>query len=284
MVYKLRIDIIINKMSKQKLLSFSIILFYLFLPIGFTLADANTANISHSYHSNSFIQNGSIVSLDSKQSNYVDSSNTNNGSNVIGVVVATNSSLIALDPSKSTDQVAVSGSVNALVSNLNGDINIGDQIAVSPFNGIGMKGISGSRIVGLAQSTLNSSTNGKTSEDVTDNNGHKRQISVGYIRIIVAPGIYNSGNQNTLDSLQKFAQQISGHSVSSLRIALSLLVAFLAFISLAVLIFASINGSIVAMGRNPLAKNNIFKTLISVLIMAIITGIVSCLAIYVIIR
>lgn len=253
--------------------------------LGLVSAAATSADISHSYHTVNNIVAGSIVSLDSQKSNYVQPANINNSSRAIGVVVASNSSLIALDPTAGNIQVAISGEVNTLVSTVNGDINIGDQIAVSPFNGVGMKALPGSRIIGLSQSKLNSSTQGITTQEVTNKEGNKNRIQVGYVRVSIATGINTAGSENSgLNVFQKLAQSIAGHPVSTIRIVLSVIVALFALVSLTVLIYASIHGSIIAIGRNPLAKYSIFRTLGSTLAMAAITASLASVAIFALIR
>src|SRR5665213_1163523 len=114
-----------------------IILFCSLLPMA--SANAASASISKSFHSNQVIPNGSLVSFIPTKSGYVQLANTSNGSNLAGVALATNQSLLAVNPNQGTVQVATSGSVDVLVSNVNGNIVPGDYIAVSPFNGVGMK-------------------------------------------------------------------------------------------------------------------------------------------------
>jgi len=63
-----------------------------------------------------------------------------------------------------------------------------------------------------------------------------------------------------------------------------MVVGLVALLSLVTLVYASIYGSIVSVGRNPLAKNAIFRTLGSVMVMAIITVTVACVTIYYLLR
>jgi hypothetical protein len=254
------------------------------ITLGLATANASSADIAHSYHSNSSIATGSLVSLDPNQSNYVDLANTDNVSRLIGVTVANNNSLLVLDPSSGSVQVAISGSVVTLVSTLNGDINIGDQISVSPFSGVGMKALPGSRVIGNALTTLNPSTNNVTTQVVTDKSGHKSQIYVGYIRINIATGSDTAGSQAGLNSIEKLADTIAGHPVSPIRIALSVTVAIFALLALSILIYATIHASIIAVGRNPLARSSVFRIIVYTMIMVIITVGLACVSIYVLLR
>jgi hypothetical protein len=201
--------------------------------------------------------------------------------------VASNDSLIAVDATTApgTVQVATSGRASALVSTLNGDIKIGDQVGVSPFDGVGMKALPGSRVIGLAETAFNSNTEGATAEHVTDKSGKTSSVQIGYVRVNIAIGT-NATILTTADlnSLQKFAKTLTGHTVSTERVAISLAVATVAILALITLIYASIYGSIISIGRNPLAKYTVLRTLSSVLALALLTAVVSGVTIFFLLR
>jgi hypothetical protein len=253
--------------------------------LGLAPAGASSANISHSYRSTASITNGSLVSLDPSRSDYVEPANTNNGSRLLGVAVAKDDSLLAVDPTDGQVQVATSGNATVIVSNLNGSINVGDQIAVSPFNGLGMKAGVGSRIIGLAQTAFNSSSSGATSQTVTDKDGKTASVQIGYVRISIAIGTSStSASGAQLNAVQRLAKSLTGHVVSTPRVIVSLVVAIVALIALITLIYASIYGSIISIGRNPLAKYAVFRTLGSVLAMAGLTALIAGLTIFFLLR
>src|SRR5271154_5954427 len=79
------------------------------LALGWAPANASSANISHAYHATGHITDGSIVSLDPQRSDYVQLASTDNGSHLVGVAVASNDSLLAVDASSTTVQIATSG-------------------------------------------------------------------------------------------------------------------------------------------------------------------------------
>ncbi|HXR49929.1 MAG TPA: hypothetical protein VN778_02790 [Verrucomicrobiae bacterium] len=253
--------------------------------LGLTPVSASSANISHSFHADSTISNGSIVSLEQQKSDYVELANTSNGSRLLGVAVASTDSLLAVDPGQGTVQVATTGTASTLVSTFNGAIKVGDQIAVSPFSGIGMEAAAGSRIIGLAQTAFDGTDSNAVTQQITDKSGKTKQIRVGYVRLTIGVGSnpVDSGGEQ-LNSLQKMAKSLTGHTVSTARIIISLLVALVATVSLIVLIYASIYGSIISIGRNPLAKYAVFRTLSSVLGMAALTALVAASIIFFLLR
>ncbi|HEX5744047.1 MAG TPA: hypothetical protein VFX84_01195 [Candidatus Saccharimonadales bacterium] len=250
---------------------------------GLSKAAAASANISRSYRAGEAVRGGSIVSLDPKKQDYVVPADISNGSQLLGIAVSRDGSLIAVDPSDAagTVQVATSGSATALVSTLNGPIAVGDQVAVSPFSGVGMKALPGSRVIGLAQTAFNDDTPGGTTERIKDRDGRTTSVKVGYTQVSIAIGtnatVLSEGN---LNALQKAVKSVTGRTVSPLRVALSLAVAVIAVLALVTLIYASIYGSIVSIGRNPLAKYAVFRTLGSVMALALLTAVIAGTTIY----
>jgi hypothetical protein len=245
-------------------------------------AGASSANISHSYHTDTAIRSGSIVSLDPKRTDYVLPANTGNETKLFGVAVESNDSLLAVDPTPGDVQVAVNGNVNTLVSTINGDIDVGDQIAASPFAGVGMKAAEGSRVIGLAQTALNSRTQGVTRDEVTSRGGDKQSIYVGYVRINIA--VSNSQESTKLTGLQKVAKSFTGRTIPTARLVVAVIVAILSVLALVTLVYAAIYSSIVSIGRNPLAKYAVFRTLGSVLGMVGAIAVISGLIIFFLLR
>ncbi len=257
------------------------------LMLAFTLSAlapvaASSANISHSYQTSSKLKEGSLVSLDSKRSDHVQAANVSNGSRLLGVVVTKDDSLIAVDAGPGTIQVATNGTANALVSTLNGDIRTGDQVEVSPFDGIGVKAQPGSHVIGLAQTDFNSASQG-VDRKVTDKYHRSHDIRVGYARVSIAVGV-SAGGSDSLTGLQRLARSITGHTVSNVRVISSLVVVAVSLLALVTLVYASIYGSIVSVGRNPLAKYSVFRTLTSVLVMAVLTTMVAAVTVFFLLR
>jgi hypothetical protein len=247
---------------------------------------AASANISRSYQATSSIPNGSLVSLDPAHQGFVQIADTSNASRLLGVALPSQDSLLAIDPGVTKVQVALSGSVSTLVSTINGDIKLGDQVSVSPFGGIGMAALPGSHLIGVAQTAFSEKTDGVTLEQVKDKVGKTHQIHIGYVKVAISvgTGASTSGGGSQANFLQRLIRSITGKTISTVRIVISLVVATVALVSLVTLVYASIYGSIVSVGRNPLAKNAIFRTLSSVMVMAIVTVAVACVTIYYLLR
>ena len=255
-----------------------------FTAFGMASASASSANISRSYKANQQIANGNIVSLDVGRAGYIVPSNITNDSLLVGVSLDSNDSLLAVNATDGQVQVATSGSVSTLVSTLNGDIGVGDEISVSPFNGIGIKAGSGAKTIGLAQTPLNSNTEGAGQQQVTDKDGAKKTISVGYIKLNIAIGDKGASSASQLNSVQRFGRSLTGKTLSTSRLMISLVVALAALVTIITLTYASIYGSIISVGRNPLAKYAIFRATGSVISLAVLTAIVAGATIFLLLK
>ena len=263
--YFLRGDIIVSNMSNyRRHLSFmavSISLAAVACGAGQSLVVASSPTISHPYKASADITSGSLVSLDAGLNRQISLANSNNAPKLVGVAVGNNDSLVEIDATTGLVQVATSGVANTLVTNVNGDIKVGDQIAVSPFSGVGMKALPGSRLIGLAQGTLNDATKGLTSRQVKDKAGTPQTIKVGFTQVSIAIGTAPMAPSEQSNYIQRLAKTLVGHSVSTIRLVLSSIIAIVLIVSLIALVYTSIYGSIVAVGRNPLARSSIFRTL-----------------------
>lgn len=255
------------------------------LLIGGTIpVSAASPNISHAYQTTETISSGDLVSFVAGRSNYVEPANTTNGSRLVGVAVSSKDSLVAVDAGASKTQVATSGTAVVLASTVNGDINVGDQVGVSPFSGFGMKAEPGSQIVGVAQSRLYPGAANSQSREVANQKGKQQTVVFGSVRVSVNVGASATAGDQNLNALQRFVHSLTGHTVPTLRIVISLIIALVSLVALVTLVYGSIYGSIIAVGRNPLARASIYKTLAAVVTMALLIGAVAALVIFFLLR
>jgi hypothetical protein len=244
------------------------------------------ANISRSFSAaDATIVSGSLVSTTATSSDAVTLADTTNSQQLVGVAVPIDQSLLAIDASSTKVQVAVSGAANVLVSTLGGDINNGDQVAVSPIRGVGMVAGAGMRTIGIAQGAFSSKTEGATVREITDKSGHSKKIYIGLIPVAIVIG-YASPPAGTasgfLGQVDTFASAIAGHNVSTSQSILSFLIALVAIIALVALIYGAIHGSLISIGRNPLSRVSIYRSLAQIVVMALLIAITAIIIIYLI--
>ena len=255
---------------------------FILLLLAVVPVSAASSNISRSYGASSPIGPSNLVSLDANHQNYVEPANTTNGKRLIGVSVTAGNSLLAVDQGEGKVQVATSGTVTVLVSTLNGPIHVGDQVAVSPFNGVGALATPGSYVIGLARTDFTDRSPGALQQAVTDASGKSRQIDVGYVRLSIGVGL--ASTSSNLNSLQRFVKTLTGHTVATARIIVSIIITVIVLVVLVALIYGSIYSGIISIGRNPLAKNSVLKTLSLVFAMAAAMAGVAAVTIYLLLR
>lgn len=216
------------------------------------------------------ISTGAILSLKSKGSNIVEPAVITNDANLIGV--AADKPLIELSSDgKNSVQVAVSGSTQTLVSDINGSVGVGDKVTISPISGIGMKATGSSEIIGVAQSSLSSVPTVK--QLVKDKTGKDITINIGLLPIAVNVSYYSTADQGSLSNfvpsfLQSLADNLSGKQVSPLRVLLGALALLLGIITVMVMLSASIKSGVISVGRNPLAAGQLRKELVDIAFVA----------------
>jgi hypothetical protein len=233
--------------------------------------------ISKAYRIEGNPTNGSLVSLDASKPGTGHLANIENSTDLLGTVVGRDDSLLAIDPADDKVQVAIGGEAPVLVSTVNGDIKTGDMISVSPLTGVGMKAGPGVPVIGTAQADFTARSTGATTRQVTDKNGGTETVSVGFVPVKIQ--VNNSpNNAESLNSLQRIVQGLTGRVIPTVRIILSLVIAVITLITLTTLIYGSIFGSIISIGRNPLAKSDILKSLRSVLVLALLLALVAGVA------
>jgi hypothetical protein len=210
------------------------------------------------------IVSGALVSLKSATANTVELSTTENLDRILGI--AGENALIELSNDNGTVQVITTGEAYALVSDINGDVEVGDKITASPIAGVGMKALTSTLVIGTAQASLSSvETETRT---IRDKEGNSRAVRIGAVPIQVDKVFYSvpGGGQSSFvpQALQDFANSIAGRSVSPIRVMIAGFLILFMFITVAILLYSSVRSSIISIGRNPLSEKAVHKSLVQV--------------------
>ncbi|HXH27161.1 MAG TPA: hypothetical protein VNG90_04650 [Candidatus Acidoferrum sp.] len=259
-----------------------VILGFSFLALLLSVANAAfaSANVSVSYSSATYIPPNSLVSTVSGSPNMVELANLDNAARLVGVVVSNNQSLLSANTNNNT-QVALSGVVDVSASTLNGDIHVGDQISPSSVDGVGMKAGTGVRPVGIAESELNSSSSDAAAIVVGG-----KTVYLGHVTLSIAAGNFSaSQNQPALvNFLETLAAKVSGHQASETQAILSAVVALIAIVATFTLVYGTVRGGLISIGRNPLAKMLIVHSIEELMALIPAIVIIAVIAIYFILR
>lgn len=232
---------------------------YVVLPVG---VHALTT-ISQGYLTTEKASVGSIVSLKDNSIDTVNLAASDNVDSLFGVVINTGNSLLSLGTAeKNQIQVATSGVIQVLVSDVNGKIEPGDQITASPLKGVGMRATNSVKVIGISQGTLKTGTK----ETFTDKNKQKHEVLLSQVPVLVNVSYYYKQPEKTIfpSVIQNVANAFAGRKVSAVPIIISLIIFVVALIMVVSIIYSTIRSSIISVGRNPMSQSAIYRNLIQI--------------------
>jgi hypothetical protein len=243
---------------------------------------AAAAAISQGYQTTSPLAPDTLV-VQQSSSNQVAAAEISDASELLGVVVAAGDTALAVGSTADDVQVVTSGAATVFVTDLNGAVKAGDMITASPIQGVGMKAIAASKVIGVAQSAA-STTNTKT-VSVSTSGGKKVTAHVATVPITVQVGYFTppaNSKSSTPQFLQVFANQVAGKSVALVRVTISTVILLVALCMVSVMLFSAVRGTMTALGRNPLAHQSIYRGLWQVLATIIIIMVIGLIGSYVV--
>ena len=218
-------------------------------------------SLSESYTAKGNLAIGSLVSVQDDQTDIVTASESSNVDNLIGVVIASGSSLLTVSSGKDGQvQIATSGTLPVLVSDINGTINRGDHVTASPVKGVGMLATSNVRVIGIAQGKM---ANVKE-QSYKGSDGKTRTMKLGEVPVLVNVAYYFKEPDKTLvpAAIQNIANSLAGRDVGTLPILISGAIFLIMLIIVSSLIYSMIRASIISVGRNPLSQSAIYRDLV----------------------
>jgi hypothetical protein len=203
------------------------------------------------------------------------------------VGVVGDEALIELSSNTQGVEVVTGGSTEALVSDINGRIRVGDKITASPILGVGMKAGQSTEIIGVAQANLE--TSASTEHAIKDRSGQSKTVRMGTIPVRVSVEYYTQQTSSASASflppaLQTIANNLVGKSVSPLRVLASLLIIVFGIGTITIILYTSTRSSVTSIGRNPLAEAAIRKGLLEIIAMAVAIFILAILAAYIVLK
>lgn len=238
-------------------------------------------SLSESYATKDDVSIGSLVSLQDNQTDIVMAADSTNVDSLLGVVIASGSSLLTLSNGKADQvQVATTGTLPVLVSDINGAVERGDHVTASPVKGVGMKATANVRIVGIAQGKM---TNVKT-QTYKDSNGQQKTMKLGEVPVLVNVAYYFKEPDKTIvpAAIQNVANSLAGKDVGTVPILISAAIFLIMLIIVSSLIYSMIKASIISVGRNPLSQSAIYRDLIQLSGLVLVILGVGLVAIYLI--
>lgn len=245
-----------------------------------SVAHAATS-LSQGYSTNETLSLGSIVSLQNNSTDHVVAANTSNADSILGVIINDGSSLLSLSNGQENQvQIATSGMVSVLVSDINGEIIQGDPITASPIKGVGMKATNNTKVIGIAQGKPASSEASKQS--YTDDNGDKQSLLLGEVPVLINVSYFYKQPDKTIipSAIQNVANALAGKTVNTTPIIISAAIFIITLAVVVSIVYSMIRSSIISVGRNPMSQSAVYRDVIQ--LSALVLGIlaVSLISIY----
>ena len=247
---------------------------FLVLAFFFVSSIARAATLlSQAYVANEQVPVGSIVSLQKSSTTQIEAATIDNSKYLLGVIIQDESSQISISSKKDKQvYVATSGIEPVLVSDINGEITVGDPITASPIKGVGMKATGNAKIVGVAQDDF-PNTSAKE-QSYNDEKGQKQTTKLGQVTVLVNVAYYYKEPEKTLipPAVQKIADALAGKKVNSLPILVSIGIFITTMIVVVIIVYSMIRSSIISVGRNPMSQAAIYRNVmqLSALVVAIL--------------
>ena len=243
------------------------------------------------YTSDSTLEPGMIVQLDTADTSKVLPATQGQVDRVHGIVVSPNDAPVSLSQNSSSTEyyVASSGTYDVLVSDQNGPINKGDYVTVSSLAGVGEKASPSQTVVlGKALATFDGSSNIEGTSSLTQSNGKKTTVHLGLVSVDISishnPLFQQSVTSAVPAQLEKVGASIAHKPVSLARIYISIAVLVGAVGISATMLVTGVRTSLIAIGRNPLARSNIVRSLIQITFTSLIIFVVGVFGVYLLLK
>lgn len=225
---------------------------------------------------------GMVVQLDGEPKSddpvKVERAEIQNQSKIIGLAVSPNDSFALIASSNEPVYVQASGEVLALVSDINGQVKDGDQLTISPLNGVLM------RAEGTDHLTFGSALEDFPAQTETYQiDGGSTSLSsteVGYMRINLNARSFATGQFQEKSILSSISTSLIGSDIGPARVLIALFIFITVLVAEGGIIYGAISSAIAALGRNPLAKKDIRLELMRVVFIAFIVLCVGLGAVY----
>ncbi len=241
------------------------------------------AAVSHGYRGSSELVPGTLVAQSKDDQSQVVAADATMSDALIGIVVANRSANLEVASPSDELQVATSGKTTAIVSDLGGRVKAGDLIAASPIKGVGMKAVAEGKCIGVAEA--DAPAVGTTTTTLTSHDGSKKTVQISTVPVVLEVAYFVPPVKKTPYPifLQKIADVIAGKPVAIIRVLLATGLLLVALAIVGFILFSGIRSTLIAVGRNPLAKAHIFRALARILGTGLVILLVACGASYLVI-
>jgi len=234
------------------------------------------------YDADGPLQKGMLVRVKDSDTTKIEPVSNETADRLHGVVVDANDAAVTLSTEGQKVFVATAGKHEVLVSDQNGALKTGEYITPSSVSGIGMRA-DGKQLV-VAGKALEG-FDGK-SNVVSSTNVGGRTVNIGRVQADIAV-MHNPLQQpagNVPGFLRRSSDSIAGKSVSTPRIYMSLAVFLASTLTAASLLYSAARNAIISVGRNPLGKKSIIRSMMQVVLVSLAVFLSGLFGVYLLLR
>jgi len=205
-----------------------------------------------------------------------------NAERFVGIITTVEENLVAFSDNPTDVLVATEGEVPVYVSDVNGEVKIGDYVSVSPLRGMLMKSDDNreNRVVGVALQDFNAVS---TEERQIQTSQGQQTHRIGKMRVEISQSIVvNAITDAQKPALVLVGESLTGKEVGQIQVLAALVIFAIVLIIEGSIIYGAIHSTVTALGRNPLAKKAVFRQLLQVSWLALVVLVIGFGAIYLI--
>jgi hypothetical protein len=243
-------------------------------------------NVTQGYNADGTLQNGMVVRIKKGDPNTVQALSQKQETEMYGLVVSASDAPVSLSSDdKSEVYVATFGQYPVLVNTQNGVIHAGDRLVISSYSGVAMKADTKHAVlIGKALQNFSDGSNAeghvKLSDGTTVAMG-RVMVDIGVSRNPTYSGDVAPGVPHVLIEI---ASAVTDKPLTALRLYASLGTILIDFGLAGAILYSGIRTGMNSIGRNPLAKKSILKSLFSIILTALVVVFVGLIAVYLLLK
>jgi hypothetical protein len=232
-----------------------------------------------------------LVELKAKDPTTVVPLPANDIQDMLGVVIPADNATIVLAPQTVTQQqvlVATAGHYNVLVSNQNGPIKVGSYITISAIDGVAMEADANeNEVLGKAAGAFSGSEDVIGSVSLKNSLGKTTSVSLGRIPVDISIShnpLFEKSADYVPGFLSKAAAAVADKPVTAARVYLSMALLLVTALVTGNMLYSGVRSGMQAVGRNPLSRKSILRSLIETVIAGLIIFVVGVFAVYLLLK
>lgn len=244
-------------------------------------------SVTQGYATDEDLQRGMLVKLSRENSGKVTFLTNDTVDEMFGVVVSRSDSPLTVTEDTQQVYIANSGKYDVLVSDQNGTISSGDLITISAIAGVGMRaGNSQSLVLGKSVNGFDPSKGSLSTTKIKTSTGQEQTVRLGLtsVDIDITKNPLLKGEAQVPTFLKKAADGIAQKEVGATRVYIGVVVIILTSFIAAVVLYAGVRSAMIALGRNPLSRKTIIRSMIQVVIISLIIFLCGIFGVYLILK